>query len=187
MIFDNNCFFCIIYHYIFIYWYIILFLTVVLFFLLRYYFYRRKNKEEVVSFFLKPLFIDNVIDVMCDVFNYAYLHNKNVIIIFGNHYSSHLHLILILYTEFRYTTIKFFLGTAYSHFTFFVNKEGILYGMYFDYNFFSSDVSRLGNDYNLIVVHERQYNQFEINVHNKIFKNNSIQKVILLVREFLSA
>jgi hypothetical protein len=187
MFFEYNCFFCIIYHYIFIYWYIILFLGVILVFLLRYYFYRRKKKQQVVSFFLKPLFIDNVIDVMCDVFNYAYLHNKNVIIIFGNYYSSDVPLIVILYTEFSYTTIKFFLGTSYSHFTFFVNKEGILYGMYFDYNFFSLDVLRIRNDYNLIVVHERQYNQFEINVHDKIFKNNSMKKAILLVREFLSA
>lgn len=187
MFLSENFFFYFIYQYIIIYWYIIIFIAMILFLLLKYYFYKRKQKEEVVSFFLKPLFIDNVVDVMCDMFNYAYLHNKNVIIIFGNYHSPDFPVLIKLYTEFHYTTIKFFLGTSYSHFIFFVNKEGIFYGVYFAYDFFSVHILSVRNDNNLVVVHERQYNQFEINVHDKIFKNNSMQKTILLVKEFLSA
>ncbi len=168
-----------------IYWYIIIFIAMILFLLLKYSFCKRKQKEEIVSFFLK--LIDNVVDVMCDMFNYAYLHNKNVIIVFGNYHSPDVPVLIKLYTEFHYTTIKFFLGTSYSHFIFFVNKEGIFYGVYFAYDFFSFHMLSVRNDNNLVVVHERQYNQFEINVHNKIFKNNSMQKTILLVKEFLSA
>lgn len=172
MIIENNIQFIIQYKYI-----IVLLSCISLLFLL---FTQKKN--EIISFFFIPQYPDQIIHCIYNTFNYSYIHNKNIIIIINQKIMNRKNK-NEFYASFSYQLTKLLLSTQYSHFIFLITKEGILYDFYYDFQ--NIDYTNLINNKSFIIEHDKEYNQYDIKSQGILFKNNAIQKAILLIKEFL--
>jgi hypothetical protein len=147
------------------------------------YYNRRKNKfifSSIIETIHPDIFINNIINA----FYYANMHGKKIqICLFLEQISPMFDQSITLKSVFNTQLIKFLMSCQYSHFIFFITKEGILEIIYFDHN----AIIYNENNRNILITidHSEETNLFHITQDKIVIKNNNAQKTMYIIKEIL--